>query len=137
MDPAVSNLMNTNAKKLKQNNHTTTRLHSEILKLLREIEIDIREKHATKIRSTSFAMPVNFDIVNMSNAESQRVIYSSIIDQLKLNSYDVRLVYGQTVAGKTCALEISWISDQDVSETERQNRVILTALSTQINRDKV
>lgn len=133
-DTPIENFMTLSARDLRLANPTTNALRLEIKKHIGYIQADIRAKHVTKIRHTTYDLPVNFTIPNMRNAESQTHIYASIIEQLKFNKYDVRLEMGKKPR-EMARLHISWISDQDIEEADRQRRIIREALEASINVD--
>lgn len=135
MDTPIENYMTLSARDLREANPTTTSLRGEIKKHINYIQADIRAKHTAKIRHTTYDLPVNFVVPNMTNAEAQTHIYASIIEQLKFNKYAVRLEMAKKPK-EICRLHISWISDQDLEEAERQRRIIEEARTARVNTDK-
>lgn len=133
MDTPIDNFMQISARDLKEASPTTTALKLEIKKHVQYIQADIRDKHRAKIRFTQYDLPVNFDIPNLSNSEAQTHIYAGVIEQLKHNKFEVGMQMSRRPL--VCRLEISWISDQDLSEADRQKRIIQEALGTKIIKD--
>lgn len=85
----------------------------EILKRLRD-ELQIARQQGEFTLTTS--LPIQFEIPNMRNNDSQRIIWSSVIKAFVEQGYRVNL----NPQNNTCAIKIRWISDADENEVKAQ-----------------
>lgn len=98
------------------------------------IEISREIKHAYEIKKEViyYELMSHFDIPNTTNTNSQRYIYSNIIDALKLKGFTVKLICikaGKNKKDKTYKLYISWLREEDLKERVRQDQIINNALT--------
>jgi hypothetical protein len=65
-------------------------------------------------------LPIVYDIPNTSNNESQRIIWSTTIQNLKNKGFNVKINPNKDV----CRLKISWISTMEEEEIQQQLRIL-------------
>lgn len=114
-----------NANKLRNNNAQKRLLRENIIEIMRRINEELKIAHREGKHSVITTIPITFEIPNSTNKESQRIIYSKIIECLINNNYRV------FINPKTdeCRIKITWLSKDDECEIDNQN--ILIAKCTQ------
>lgn len=65
-------------------------------------------------------IPIVFDIPNMSNAESQRIIWSKVIETIQKKGFLVKINSNKDV----CRLKIAWVSPVEEQEIRNQIKIL-------------
>lgn len=108
------------ACKLRNNNLQKRNLKEVITDVIRQVSHELVIAHREGRHDIITSMPITFSISNMSNADSQRVIYSSVIEELIAKDYRVWI----HPAKDNCRLKITWMSPDDEAEMRHQMKLI-------------
>jgi hypothetical protein len=109
------------AHSLRNNNLQKRNLKEAITDIIRRISQELFEAHREGSHHIITTMPITFSIPNMSNTDSQRYIYASIIDELISKDYRIWISPGKDV----CKIKITWMSPEDESEMKYQMQLIV------------
>ena len=125
------NLMTISANKLRESDPEIKILNGFIIRHVSDIEKQIIEEYKTSGKTSTVysALETNFPVSVMPNKKAQYYVYSTIIDQLKINNYDVSLVLADPIKKISCLLKISWMKKNEELESQRQKMVVLQALT--------
>jgi hypothetical protein len=108
------------ASKLRNNNLQKRNLKEVITDIVRQISHELTIAHREGKHDTTTSMPITFGISNMSNADAQRVIYASVIEELLTKDFRVWI----HPAKDNCRLKITWMSPADEAEMKHQMNLI-------------
>jgi len=125
------NLMTISANKLRESDPEIKILNGFIIRHVSDIEKQIIEEYKTSGKTSTVysSLETNFPVSVMPNKKAQYYVYSTIIDQLKINNYDVSLVLADPIKKISCLLKISWMKKNEELESQRQKMVVLQALT--------
>ena len=112
--------LDNDAEDLRMNSAAKIAINEYIIHHLKKINDDIREAHNNKQTHIKYDMEYIFDVPQMSNADSQTFIFSSIIEALQEKSYKVKFKYND----KICMFIITWTSEKDVLEHRYRLKLI-------------
>lgn len=117
----ISNDALIHANNLRNNNLQKRQLKEVITDIIRRISQELIIAHREGKHHIITSIPITFNIPNMSNKDSQRFIWSSIIDELKSKSYRVWI----SPSKDTCQVKITWMSPDDETEVKHQMNLIV------------
>jgi hypothetical protein len=109
------------ANSLKNNSLQKRQLKEIITDIIRRISQELIIAHREGKHSITTNIPITFTIPNMSNKDSQRVVWSNIIDELKSKSYRIWI----SPSKDTCHVKITWMSPDDENEITTQMKLII------------
>lgn len=108
------------ANNLRNNSLQKRSLREAATEIIKRISQELITAHREGLHDIITEIPITFSIPNMSNKDSQRVIWSKVIDELKLKKYRVWI----SPAKDTCRLKITWMSPDDETEVKYQMQII-------------
>lgn len=108
------------ANSLRNNNLQKRNLKEVITDIIRRISQELIIAHREGSHHIITTMPITFSIPNMSNTDSQRYIYASVIDELISKDYRIWIDPGKDV----CKIKITWMSPEDETEIKYQMQLI-------------
>ena len=115
-----------NANSLRNNNIQKRQIKENIVEILRRLNQELIAAHREGKHNIITTLPITFDISNMINKNSQRVIWSNIIDFLIKKKFRVWI----NPTNNSCKLKITWINEADESEINIQNNIIIKNTKT-------
>lgn len=116
----ISNDALVHANNLRNNNLQKRHLKENIVEIIRRISQELITAHKEGKHHIITNIPITFDIPNMLNKDSQRYIWSNIIDELKKKEYRVWI----SPSNDICKLKITWMSPDDENEIDVQTNTI-------------
>jgi hypothetical protein len=117
-----------NASKLRNNNTQKRNITGVVTEIIRNISDELKEAHREGKHHIITTIPITFSITNMSNKDSQRVVYFYIISELKKKGYRVWISPQKNV----CSIKITWMSPEDENEINLQMQLIAKHTTTKI-----
>jgi hypothetical protein len=105
---------------LKNNNLQKRHLKEEITNIIKRISEELVIAHREGKHDVITTIPITFSIANMLNRDSQRVIYSSVIDELINKNYRTWI----NIKNDVCKIKITWMSPDDELEIKYQTNLI-------------
>jgi hypothetical protein len=108
------------ASSLRNNNLQKRNLQEVITDIIRRISQELIAAHREGNHHIITTMPITFSIHNMSNTDSQRYVYASIIDELISKDYRIWIAPEKD----RCKIKITWISSGDENEIKYQMQLI-------------
>jgi hypothetical protein len=117
----ISNDALIHANSLKNNSLQKRQLKEVITDIIRRISQELIVAHREGKHCITTTIPITFTIPNMSNKDSQRVIWSNIIDELKSKSYRIWISPSKDI----CNVKITWMSPDDETEIANQMSLII------------
>jgi len=108
------------ANSLRNNNLQKRNLKEVITDIIRRISQELIIAHREGSHHIITTMPITFSIPNMSNTDSQRYIYASVIEELISKDYRIWISPGKDV----CKIKITWMSPEDETEIKYQMQLI-------------
>lgn len=108
------------ANNLRNNNLQKRQLKEVITDIIRGINQELIIAHREGKHHIITSIPITFSIPNLSNKDSQRYIWSSIIEELKSKSYRIWI----SPSKDTCRVKITWMSSEDETEVDYQMNLI-------------
>jgi hypothetical protein len=109
-----------NATNLRNNNLQQRNLKEVITEIIKRISQELISAHRDGNHHIITTMPITFSIPNMSNSDSQRYIYASVIDELISKDYRIWIAPGKNA----CRIKITWMSPADETEMKYQTQLI-------------
>lgn len=110
------------ASNLRNNNLQKRNLKEVITDILKRINDELLTSHKEGQHHVITTMPITFNIASMSNKDSQRYIYSTVIDELITKGYRVWICPSKD----GCKIKITWMSQTDETELRYQTQLIAT-----------
>lgn len=110
----------TDAKKLRHSNIQKKALKENITEILRKINEELITSHREGSYSITTTMPTIFDVPNMSNKVSQRLIWYQVIKHLLEKNYRVNI----NPTKDFCRMQIIWITQEDEELISHQTQLI-------------
>ena len=114
------------ANNLRNNNLQRRQLKEVITDIIKRISQELVNAHREGSHYIITSVPITYSIPNMSNKDSQRFIWASIIDELKSKSYRIWI----SPSKNTCRIKITWMSPEDESEVNHQMNLIVKHTTT-------
>ena len=108
------------ATSLRNNNLQKRSLKESITDIIKRISQELLTAHREGSHHIITTMPITFSIPNMSNTDSQRYIYASVIDELISKDYRIWIAPSKNI----CQIKITWMSSEDESEVKYQIQLI-------------
>ncbi len=108
------------ATSLRNNNLQKRNLKEVITDIIKRISQELLTAHREGSHHIITTMPITFSIPNMSNTDSQRYIYASVIDELISKDYRIWIAPSKNI----CQIKITWMSSEDESEVKYQIQLI-------------
>jgi hypothetical protein len=109
-----------NANSLRNNSLQRRSLTETVVDIIRRINQELITSHREGRHDIITSMPIVFGIPNMSNTDSQRFIYASVIDELINKGYRVWI----SPEKDACKIKVTWMSDTDEAEIKYQTQLI-------------
>lgn len=109
------------ANNLRNNNLQRRQLKEMITDIVRRISQELVTAHKEGKHYVITNIPITYSISNMSNKDSQRFIWASVISELKSKYYRVWI----SPAKNVCRLKITWMSPDDETEVSQQMNLII------------
>lgn len=108
------------ANSLRNNNLQKRHLTETIIDIIRRISQELILAHREGKHHIITTIPITFGIPNMSNKDSQRVVWASIIDELNSKYYRTWI----SPKKDACKLKITWMSPADEADIKHQMNII-------------
>jgi hypothetical protein len=108
------------AHSLRNNNLQRRSLKESVTEIIKRISQELITSHREGSHSIITTIPITFSIPNMSNKDSQRVIWAKVIEELIAKNYRVWISPAQNL----CKLKITWMSPEDETEIACQMQLI-------------
>lgn len=109
------------ANNLRNNNLQKRQLKEVITEIIRRINQELIVAHKEGKHDIITNIPITFNISNMTNKDSQRIVWSNIIEELKSKSYRIWIYPDKDI----CSIKITWMSEEDELEVESQLKLIV------------
>ena len=117
--------MSLKADVLKENEVQKKAIAREVKNILAHIDDKIKVAHEAGTRDpVKVSVPINFNIPYMSNRDSQRKIYYSIIKDLRERKFHVKV----DLQENSTIFIVSWLSDEERAEIDYETAVIIEHL---------
>lgn len=108
------------ANKLRHSNIQKKALRDNIVEILRKINDELIVSHREGSYSIITTMPIIFDVPNMVNKASQRIVWYHVIKSLLDKNYRINI----NPSKDFCRLQITWITPEDEQLISLQTNVI-------------
>jgi hypothetical protein len=108
------------ATKLRNNNLQKRSMKEIITDVIKQISQELVLAHREGRHDITTSIPITYAIPNMSNADGQRVVYATIIEELIEKGYRIWINPGKN----ECRIKITWMSPADENELHLQNALI-------------
>lgn len=108
------------AKKLINRPIQTKQIKEYVITILQSLFEEIAQAYKEGKSFIITDIPIMFDIPNMKNKNSQRVVLSEIIKSLKIKNYRVYVDLNKDY----CRLKITWLSEEDENNIKNQTELI-------------
>ncbi len=99
------------ADRLRRSNVQKKELREYAVDIARRLNEEIRERHSQGLHSLETEIPITFTVSNMSNSDSQRIIWYTVLKWLQMKTYRVRL----DIKRDSCTIHLTWISEEEES----------------------
>jgi hypothetical protein len=109
------------AQNLKNNNLQRRHLKEIITEIIKNISQELILAHREGRHDITTNIPTSFSVPNMSNTDSQRFIWASIIEELLAKDYRVWISPSKDI----CRMKITWMSPEDETEIKHQMNLII------------
>lgn len=110
-----------NANSLRHNNIQKRHLKENITEILKRLNQELINSHREGKHFIVTTLPITFDIPNMINKDSQRLIWSSVIQYLIEKKFRVWI----NPTNNSCKIKITWINETDEIDISNQNQIII------------
>lgn len=117
----VSNEVLADANALKSSNVQQREIKDHVIDILRRVNDELRAAHNEGRHTIIVEIPILYSISNMTIKDSQRVVWSCIIDILKNKNYRVFI----NPTHDKCRLKITWLSLAEEKEIHMQKQVLM------------
>jgi hypothetical protein len=116
----ISNDALVHSNNLRNNNLQRRQLKESITEIVRRINQELILAHREGKHFIITSIPITFSISNMFNKDSQRVIWSNVIEELRSKNYRVWI----SPSNETCRIKITWVSPEDENDIQNQMNII-------------
>ena len=106
---------------LRNNNLQKRHLTETITNIVRRINQELKVAHREGKHYIITTIPITFEIPNMSNKDSQRVVWANVIDEIIAKHYRIWISPQKNI----CRIKITWMSPEDESEVRHQINLII------------
>ena len=108
------------ANKLRHSNIQKKAVKENISEILKKINDELIVAHREGGYSIITTMPIIFDVPNMSNKVSQRIVWYHVMKHLLDKNYRINI----NPSKDFCRLQITWITQEDEQMIMHQTKVI-------------
>lgn len=108
------------ANNLRNNNLQKRQLKEAITDIIKRISQELIIAHREGKHNIIISIPITFSISNMSNKDSQRFIWASVIEEMLSKDYRIWI----SPTKDTCRIKITWMSPEDETEIKHQMNLI-------------
>lgn len=108
------------ANKLRHNNMQKKALKENIIEILKKINDELLLSFREGGYNIITTMPIIFDVPNMSNKVSQRIIWYHVMKHLLDKNYRINI----NPSKDFCRLQITWITQEDEQMISHQTKVL-------------
>ncbi len=112
--------MSVKASSLKKNSAQLALIKKEVNIILAHLDTELKIARDAGKHNVVITLPITFDIPNMSNADSQRIIYAKIIGSLIDREFIPEIELRQDAS----ILRINWLSADELREMDIQTALI-------------
>jgi 6-pyruvoyl-tetrahydropterin synthase len=109
------------ANTLRNNNIQKRHIKETITEILKRLNHELINSHREGKHYIITTLPITFDIPNMINKDTQRLIWSRIIEYLLEKRYRVWI----NPTNDSCKIKITWINEVDEIDIANQNNIII------------
>jgi len=117
----ISTDMVINANSLRNNNIQKRHIKETITEILKRLNQELINTHREGKHFIVTTLPITFDIPNMNNKDTQRLIWSRVLEYLLEKKYRVWI----NPTNDSCKIKITWINEVDEIDIADQNRIII------------
>jgi len=110
-----------NANSLRNNNIQKRHIKETITEILKRLNQELINAHREGKHFIVTTLPITFDIPNMNNKDTQRLIWSRVLEYLLEKKYRVWI----NPTNDSCKIKITWINEVDEIDIANQNRIII------------
>lgn len=122
----ISNDTILNASSLRNNNIQRRHIKENITEILKRLNQELITSHREGKHFIITTLPITFDIPNMINKDTQRLIWSRVIEFLIEKNYRVWI----NPTKDSCRLKITWMQEVDEIDINDQNNIIIKHTKT-------
>lgn len=117
--------MNTlvDAHVLKNNNVQKRALEENISNIIININSELKIARTSGESTIIIEIPIVFQIPNMNNKDSQRIVWSTVIELLKKKNYNVLINHNKD----NCRLKITILDKEDTLKIKQQLDIIVSS----------
>lgn len=108
------------ANNLRNSNVQRRQLKEAITEIVRRIGQELIIAHRGGSHHIITTIPITFSIPNMSNKDSQRYIWATVITEIKKKGYRVWI----SPSANECKIKITWMKPEDETEIKHQMDII-------------
>lgn len=108
------------ANDMKHNNLQKRQINDYLIEIVGQINRELLETKKLGRRHLIIEIPYIYDIPNMEQKDSQRIIWTNVIEILQEKSYMVRI---NSSKGQ-CKLKITWVTNKEQNIIDKQNRIL-------------
>jgi hypothetical protein len=108
------------ASKLRKSNSQKKELRDYVVDIARKLNDEIKTGHNMGDHHINTSLPITFNVTNMSNSDSQRIIWFTLLKWLNNKTYITKIKVSDT----KCLLTISWISEEEAEHINYQKQFI-------------
>jgi hypothetical protein len=108
------------ANNLRNNNLQRRQLKEVITDVVRRISQELVEAHKEGRHDVITSIPITYSIPNMSNKDSQRFVWATVIEELLAKNYRVWI----HPTKDKCRIKMTWMSPEDEVDIKQQLNII-------------
>jgi hypothetical protein len=116
----ISNDALIHANNLRNNNLQRRQLKEVITDIIKRVSQELIEAHREGKHDVITSIPITYSISNMSNKDSQRFVWASVIEELLAKSYRVWIFPSKD----KCRIKLTWMSPEDEIDIKYQLNII-------------
>ena len=110
-----------NASSLRNNNIQKRHIKENITEILKRLNQELINSHREGKQYVITTLPITFDVPNMINKDTQRLIWSRVIEFLLEKKYRVWI----NPTNDSCKIKITWMNEIDEMDIKNQNNIII------------
>jgi len=100
------------AETLRRNTQQDREIQEIVMDIVKNCNEEIHKQHQKGKREVIMALPYTFNIPDMTNADSQRRVWATVV-QIMINAgYDTQIEFDSS----QCRLHCNWLSQKDKSD---------------------
>lgn len=108
------------ADTLRRNTQQDREINELVMDIIKNCNDEIHKVHQTGKREMKVQLPYTFNIPDMTNADSQRRIWATVVQIMVNAGYDVKIEFDQG----NCVLYCNWLSQKDKSDIALWDNVL-------------